>query len=184
VTCLLCAIRNQCRLWTVLYLSLHFHPSEPVASLSNMVPTDKSILEWDEGDVQAWLTTLGYSQYESQIRGRLPPLLRMQPVLSAHHQNITFLAMFYAYSTRKGSRRSVSLPLANVSPSSRRCTYSKSPTMSQSRQTITFHLVSSFAGHNHFLYFIFGAAEAQDRQENITLDKLHNTVRDQGSFTF
>lgn len=41
------------------------------------VPTDKNILEWDEGNVQAWLTSLGYPQYESQIRGDSSDLLQM-----------------------------------------------------------------------------------------------------------
>lgn len=31
-----------------------------------------SIQDWDEGDVHAWLTTLGLPQYENQIRGMSP----------------------------------------------------------------------------------------------------------------
>lgn len=30
---------------------------------------ERHILDWDEGDVQNWLASLGYPQYESQIRG-------------------------------------------------------------------------------------------------------------------
>lgn len=30
---------------------------------------ERHILDWDEDDVQNWLSGLGYPQYESQIRG-------------------------------------------------------------------------------------------------------------------
>jgi hypothetical protein len=30
---------------------------------------DRHILDWDETDVHNWLSSLGYSQYETQIRG-------------------------------------------------------------------------------------------------------------------
>ena len=33
------------------------------------VEHDKEILQWDENDVHAWFTTLGYPQYGNQIRG-------------------------------------------------------------------------------------------------------------------
>jgi len=32
---------------------------------------DRHILDWDETDVHSWLSSLGYPQYESQIRGIL-----------------------------------------------------------------------------------------------------------------
>lgn len=31
--------------------------------------SDRHILDWDETDVHKWLSSLGYPQYESQIRG-------------------------------------------------------------------------------------------------------------------
>ena len=33
------------------------------------VEHDKEILQWDENDVQAWLKSIGFPQYEQQIRG-------------------------------------------------------------------------------------------------------------------
>lgn len=30
---------------------------------------DRHILDWDESDVQSWFSSLGYPQYERQIRG-------------------------------------------------------------------------------------------------------------------
>jgi len=30
---------------------------------------DKYLLDWDESDVHQWLSGLGFSQYESQVRG-------------------------------------------------------------------------------------------------------------------
>lgn len=42
-------------------------PSPP--SLATM--DDLNIMEWDENDVQAWLTSLGFPQYESRIKGPL-----------------------------------------------------------------------------------------------------------------
>ena len=30
---------------------------------------EKNINEWDETDVHSWLSSLGYPQYEGQIRG-------------------------------------------------------------------------------------------------------------------
>jgi hypothetical protein len=32
---------------------------------------DRHILDWDETDVHTWLSSLGYPQYESQIRGMI-----------------------------------------------------------------------------------------------------------------
>lgn len=37
--------------------------------------TDKHILDWDESDVHHWLSSLGYSQYGEQIKGRSHPSL-------------------------------------------------------------------------------------------------------------
>ena len=34
---------------------------------------DRHILDWDETDVHSWLSSLGYPQYESQIRGMFFP---------------------------------------------------------------------------------------------------------------
>ena len=75
------------RLWlrvtefhTLLYLQNPDHnPGQNhLSSSSNVVSMDSvsgelrgTIQDWDESDVQAWLTSLGYSQYEHQIRGML-----------------------------------------------------------------------------------------------------------------
>ena len=42
------------------------------------------IKQWDENDVHAWLTSLGYPQYGSQIRGASIPHHRLSPPLLTH----------------------------------------------------------------------------------------------------
>jgi hypothetical protein len=37
-------------------------------------PIDRHILDWDESDVHNWFSTLGYPQYERQIRGSVLPI--------------------------------------------------------------------------------------------------------------
>ena len=75
------------RLWlrvtefhTLLYLQNPDHnPGQNHLSFSSTIVSMDSvsgelrgtIQDWDESDVQAWLTSLGYSQYEHQIRGML-----------------------------------------------------------------------------------------------------------------
>lgn len=73
------------------------------------------LLEWTESDVHSWLSSIGFPQYETQIRGGHPPTLlffqRTDPPVS--HQRITSQAMSSLSSTpihsrRLESRRSVS----------------------------------------------------------------------------
>lgn len=53
-----------------------------------------SILEWDENDVHAWFSKLGYPQYEYQIKGMF--LFRELAIWPSYppRQNIAFAAMF------------------------------------------------------------------------------------------
>ena len=46
-------------------------PTTPTTTRRTMdgVEHDKEILQWDENDVQAWLKSIGFPQYEQQIRG-------------------------------------------------------------------------------------------------------------------
>ena len=72
---------------------------------------DKIIIEWDEDDVQAWFSSLGYSQYESQIRGG--PFDHLTSPMGSPLtllQNTTYLAMFCACLTSRASKLLVSPP--------------------------------------------------------------------------
>ena len=45
---------------------------QPFMDVSSLEPRT-NMLEWDEGDVHAWFTSLGLTQYEKQIRGVYDP---------------------------------------------------------------------------------------------------------------
>jgi len=51
---------------------------------------DRHILDWDESDVHNWLSSLGYPQYESQIRG----------IVSPSQEEMSFNKAFYTQNTR------------------------------------------------------------------------------------
>lgn len=54
----------------------------------NGADEERSILEWDESEVQDWFTSLGYPQYESQLRGPFCFLLSMVQVsLTSNAEN-------------------------------------------------------------------------------------------------
>lgn len=55
--------------------SLHL-PASFVFTLMDFSLGERSILEWDEDDVHAFFTSLGFPQYEGQLKGRTYSLLR------------------------------------------------------------------------------------------------------------
>ena len=55
---------------------------------------ERSIVEWDEDDVARWLSQLGYSQYESQIKGTFVALLATLALTAP--QNTEYLAIYSA----------------------------------------------------------------------------------------
>jgi hypothetical protein len=67
-----------------------------IVSDMDVSPGEKLIVEWDEDDVQAWLASLGYSQYESQIKGDLNLCFCSNQTLTLLHQSTTSQATFYA----------------------------------------------------------------------------------------
>lgn len=54
-------------------LSADFPLSIPIAAVFTMAMDiangERSILDWDEDQVHRWLSGLGFSQYEAQIKG-------------------------------------------------------------------------------------------------------------------
>jgi hypothetical protein len=86
-------------------------PDFLIATMDGSGLGERHIIEWDESDVHAWLSSLGYPQYESQIRGPLishPRLLFLNITL----QNITSRAMCYVCWMLNPSRQWASQPLA------------------------------------------------------------------------
>lgn len=49
--------------------------------------TERYLLDWDESDVHAWLSSLGVPQFERQIRGKLWALGFMTPRADASAEN-------------------------------------------------------------------------------------------------
>ena len=106
---------------------------------------DRNILEWDEGDVHAWLSTLGFSQYESQIRGPCSEHLDAT-FLTPTIQSTTYLEMYYVCLILTVSNQSGYRQLARGWLSSKPSTSSKLPTTFPSMQTIMCHHVSLLDG--------------------------------------
>jgi len=80
--------------------------------------TNKHILDWDESDVHQWFTSLGYPQYETEIKG--VPLLyypSIYPVSDHLRQLIRSKAIRYASWTWKVSSHWALLQLDSGSQS-------------------------------------------------------------------
>lgn len=67
-----------------------------------VLPNNKHILDWDESDVHQWFMSIGYPQYEAQVKGST---LNFTSIYSASYlQQLTrYEAIRYALSIRKVS---------------------------------------------------------------------------------
>lgn len=140
---------------------------------------DRNILEWDETDVQNWLASLGYPQYESQILGwfiRLPSCLV--------HANLSLLENGIS-----GDILSIldadALKSLGVTTIGQRLAILKAIYLVKVAYDVPIaadHYVPPCKDLAilHYIDLIFRAAEASERLEGVTVEKLHSVVKDQG----
>lgn len=91
----------------------HFPITAHAGSQMSSPTSDRSsisIINWDENDVQSWLTGIGFPQYESQIKSRSSCLLKK---LNAHiiPKHTAYPAIFSVCLMQNNSRASESPPL-------------------------------------------------------------------------
>jgi hypothetical protein len=127
---------------------LHTSPSSSMASTELKL----NLLGWTESDVHSWLSSLGFPQYETQIRGGRPLAL----LFSSHptdrpvyHQRITSQAMSSLSSTQIHSRRLVLRRSVNGFRFLSTSITPNSPTTSPSNRTITSLRVCRHAPNVH-----------------------------------
>ncbi|KIK61584.1 hypothetical protein GYMLUDRAFT_166278 [Collybiopsis luxurians FD-317 M1] len=110
----------------------------------NSPTADRTVVDWDENDVQTWLSSLGFPQYESQIR--------------THRISGDILCMIDAETLK-------SLGVATVG---QRLAILKAVYLLKIANNIPLDSDSYVP-----------PSEAQDRSENMTVEKLHSMVKDQ-----
>jgi hypothetical protein len=54
--------------WPGTVVTIYSQFRRPLLAMDN-TPPETHIHEWDESDVHSWLASIGYPQYEAQIRG-------------------------------------------------------------------------------------------------------------------
>lgn len=145
-----------------------------------------NLLDWTESDVHYWLSSIGFPQYETQIRGgpQRTLLFSFQSTdHSASHQRITSQAMSSLYLTLTHSRRLVLRRLASGFRSSNTSIMSNSTTTSPSNRTTISLRVCSYTPKAHIsgLTHALFVAEADEKPEGLNVDKLYQLVREQGT---
>ena len=114
----------------------------PISSSSSMASTElkPNLLDWTEFEVHSWLSSIGFPQYETQIRGGRPPtLLFSQPTdRPVYPQRITSQAMSSLPSMPIHLRRLVLRRSASGFRFSSTFITSNSPITSPSSRTIMF----------------------------------------------
>ena len=137
-------------------------------------------MEWDENDVQAWLTSLGFPQYESRIKG---------PLSSSVMIVTLFLSIIFFIENNISGEvlcmlDSEGLKDVGVTTIGQRLAILKAVYQVKLAQNVPIdadHYVPpcAFPFHlNQTMALIYYSAEAQDR-ENLTLDRLYDIVKNQ-----
>jgi len=141
----------------------------PTSYSSSMASTElkPSLLDWTEFDVHSWLSSIGFPQYETQIRGGRPPTLLFSPQptdCSVYHQRITSQAMFSLPSIPIHLKRLVSRQSANGFRFSSIFITSSSPITSPSNRTIIFLRVCHYALKVHISRLTVASCSGGGRQ--------------------
>ena len=126
-----------------------------------------SLLDWSESDVYSWLSSIGFPQYEAQIRGGRPPTLLLSPQptdRSVYHQRITSQAMFSLSSMPIHLRRLVLQRSASGFRFSSTFITSNSPITSLSNRTIIFLRVCRHALKVHISRLTVASCSGGGRQ--------------------
>jgi bZIP factor len=145
-----------------------------------LLPNDRHILDWDESDVHTWFSSLGYPQYERQIRGFVLQFPHFTVLLTPIKSTGSW-AMLFAYSTRRVSKQSAFLLLARDYLSLKPCTTSNSHTTFASMLMIMCHNVGALGTIRVHVSQILLTAEAPERVEQVSLDSLHTMIKEQGA---
>ncbi|KAF5352885.1 hypothetical protein D9757_012097 [Collybiopsis confluens] len=130
----------------------------------NSPTSDRSVIDWDENDVQEWLSSLGFPQYESQIKSRF----------SVHSYTATRLTDLFLTPAHRISGDILcfvdadTLKDLGVATIGQRLAILKAVYLLKIANNIPLDSDSYVP-----------PSEAQDRSETVTLEKLNGLVKDQ-----
>lgn len=138
-----------------------------------------NIVEWDEGDVHAWFTTLGLPQYENQIRCASATLCLSTLMFTLYNSAPCLWRSAMPYGCRESQRnwhrdhRTAPGNLEGRVPAQARATDTDRCGPLRASLCVFSYPIESTPSN-------YAIAEVEERQEHLNLDRMYDLLRDQG----